>query len=294
MNRMFGGVLSFRLWRAMWGRVPDHPLMTIVKQPPASSDTGCSPILISMLLLMLLPALWVVGFGFALLAVTIGGTLRGAAAAALTARGVRQERTIGRLDLLGIAPGGTLGAGWIIAMREFRLSRSGLFANRYIHNAQRIIGIGGLVMVLLITFGTLLFQFEGVADFGGSGVITPAVEYMLGAMQLVAVTGLWLLTDNAQGPLIGVMIGIRSGLSGRRAAEAAGAAAAQYGALQVVLLAAAVFLWAAADHMLDGPRLGLTLTAIVAVREIVLHVLWRSLQFHLNATGAELAVVLRF
>lgn len=294
MNRVFGGILSFRLWRALWGRVPDHPLIRIIKPRPGSSDSGCSPILISVLLIMSLPALWIVGFGFALLAVAVGGTLRGAAAAALTARGVRQEWLIGRLELLGIAPGGMLGAGWILAMREFRLSRTGEFANRYIQNAQRIIGIGGLVMVLLITFGTLIFQFEGVADFDGSGSVTPAVEYVLGAIQIVMVTGLWLLTDNGQSPLIGVMIGIRTGLTSRRASEAAGIAAAQYGALQVVLLAGAAFLWSFGERMEDGPRLGIVLIAVIAAREIVLHSLWRALRHQLNATGAELPVVLRF
>src|SRR5690606_37097709 len=120
----------FRLWRALWGRLPDHPLMSAIKPPKPgsySNGDGCSPLLISMILLMSLPALWVVGFSFALLAIGVGGTLRGVAAAALTARGVYQEREIGRLDLLGLAPGGLLGAGWVLALREFRISRLGRF-----------------------------------------------------------------------------------------------------------------------------------------------------------------------
>lgn len=295
MNRLLGGLASFRLWRALWGRVPQHPLMTAIKPPKPGSRSqgdGCSPLFIGFILLMLLPALWIVGFSLALLAIAVGGTLRGIAAAALTARAMHQERETGRLALLGLAPGGMLGAGWVLALREFRLSKSGQFVNRYIQNAQRIIGIGGLIMVVLITFGTLVFQFDGVADLDGSG-ITPALEYLFGALQLVCITALWLFSDNAQSPVIGVLIGIWAGTSARRKAEAAAAAAALYAALQATLIAAAIFIWTLGAQTPDGLRGGLIVLAMLAIRELLVRLLWMGLRQHLNASDTELAAVLR-
>lgn len=296
MNRFFGWLISFRLWRALWGRVPEHPLMSVIKPPkPGSNSTGdgCSPLLISMILLMSLPALWIVGFSFALLAIGVGGTLRGVAAAALTARGVHQERDIGRLDLLGLAPGGLLGASWVLALREFRMSRLGKFVNRYVQNAQRIIGIGGLIMVSLITFGTLIFQFDGIADIDGSGV-TPALEYVFGAVQLVAVTALWLFSDNAQSPVIGVMIGIWAGVNARRKAEAAAAAAGIYTAVQATLIVTSIYLWTLRMGLSDGLMFFLIVLGVIATREAAIRLMWVGLRRHLNASGAELANVLRF
>lgn len=296
MNRLFGWLTSFRLWRALWGRVPEHPLMSVIKPPKpgsSSSGDGCSPLLISMFLLMSLPALWIVGFSFALLAIGVGGTLRGFAAAGLTARGVHQERDIGRLELLGLAPGGLLGAGWVLALREFRMSRLGKFVNRYVQNAQRIIGIGGLIMVALITFGTLIFQFDGIADIDGSGV-TPALEYVFGAVQLVVVTALWLFSDNAQSPVIGVLIGIWGGMNARRKAEAAAAAGAVYAALQGTLIAAAIFIWTLGVPLPAGAVLALIVLGVIAVREALIRLIWNGVRHRLNASGAELANVLRF
>jgi hypothetical protein len=296
MNRFFSWLISFRLWRALWGRLPEHPLMSMIKPPKPGSSSGgdgCSPLLISMILLMSLPALWIVGFSFALLAIGVGGTLRGFAAAALTARGVHQERDIGRLELLGLAPGGLLGAGWVLALREFRMSRLGKFVNRYVQNAQRIIGVGGLIMVALISFGTLIFQFDGIADIDGSGV-TPALEYVFGAVQLVAVTALWLFSDNAQSPVIGVMIGIWAGVNARRKAEAAAAAAAVYAALQVTLIASAIFIWTLGLPLPHGVILASIVLGVIIAREAAIRLMWGGLRRHLNASGAELANVLRF
>jgi hypothetical protein len=295
MNRLLGWLISFRLWRALWGRVPEHPLMSAIKPPKpgsSSSGDGCSPLLISMILLMSLPALWIVGFSFALLAIGVGGTLRGFAAAALTARGVHQERDIGRLELLGLAPGGLLGAGWVLALREFRMSRLGKFVNRYVQNAQRIIGVGGLIMVSLIVFGTLIFQFDGIADIDGSGV-TPALEYVFGAVQLVVIIALWLFSDNAQSPVIGVLIGIWAGMNARRKAEAAAAAAAVYAALQVTLIAGGIFIWTLDVHLPDGIVLASIVLGVIAMRETTIRFIWGGVRRHLNASGAELANVLR-
>lgn len=295
MNRLLGWLVSFRLWRALWGRLPQHPLMSAVKPPKPGSGgegDGCSPMVIGMILLLSLPALWIVGFSFALLAIGVGGTLRGFAAAALTARGVHQERDIGRLELLGLAPGGILGASWILALREFRVSRLGKFVNRYVHNAQRIIGVGGLIMVALITLGTLIFQFDGIADIDGSGV-TPALEYVFGALQLVTVTALWLFSDNAQSPVIGTLIGIWAGVNARRKAEAAAAAAAVYTALQGTLIAAAVFIWTLGLHLSDGLVIASIVLGLMVAREAAIRLIWSALRRHLNASGAELANVLR-
>lgn len=295
MNRLFGWLISFRLWRALWGRVPEHPLMSAIKPPKPGSSSGgdgCSPLLISMILLMSLPALWIVGFSFALLAIGVGGTLRGFAAAALTARGVHQERDIGRLELLGLAPGGLLGAGWVLALREFRMSRLGKFVNRYVQNAQRIIGVGGLIMVSLIVFGTLIFQFDGIADIDGSGV-TPALEYVFGAVQLVVIIALWLFSDNAQSPVIGVLIGIWAGVNARRKAEAAAAAAAVYAALQVTLIATGIFIWTLGVRLPDGAVLALIVLGVIVTREAAIRLIWGGVRRHLNASGAELANVLR-
>jgi hypothetical protein len=127
----------------------------------------------------------------------------------------------------------------------------------------------------------------------GSGGITPALEYVMGALQLVVVTGLWLFSDNAQSPLIGVIIGIWAGMNARRTPEAAGIAAALYGALQLTLLVGAAYVWTIGTGVAEGPRLGAIITVVIISREVILRALWSALRRHLNASGAELAAVLR-
>ncbi len=293
MNRLLGWALTFRLWRSLWGRIPGHPLLATLKpKRPKSGDTGCSPVLIGALLLLALPVMWVVGFSLALIAIVGGGTVRGMFASALTARALYQERGSGRLDLLGLTPSGVLGAGWVLALREFRLSALGQFANRYIHNAQRIIGIGGIFIAAVITFGTLIFQFDGVADLDGEG-ITPALVYVLGAVQLVVVVLIWLFTDNAQSPLLGALVGIWAGLRARRKAEAAGMGVALYAVVQVLLFMPALLILLLSTGIPDGMRLALSVGFMLVAREIVLRAVWSALCRELNATGAELVNVLR-
>lgn len=293
MNRFLGWSITFRLWRAFWGRIPDHPIMAVVKPKRGdSSDFGCSPMLIGTMLIMALPVMWVVGFSLALIAVAIGGTARGAAAAVLTARAVYHERGTRRLDLLGLTPVGVLGIGWALSLREFRLSGLGEFINRYIQNAQRIIGTGAVIMVSMLTLSTIIFQFDGVMGMTGDEVV-PALEYALGALQLVLAVVCWLLADNAQSPLTGAIIGIWSGLQARRKHEAAALAAAVYAMLQLILFAIALFIWVLASGHTDGVRIGFAVLFMVCAREVLLRVLWVLLCRHLNATGVELPAVLR-
>lgn len=293
MNRVLGWALTYRLWRALWGRVPGHPLMAVIKQRRAKSgDTGCSPVLIGVLLLLSLPVMWIIGFGLALMAIVGGGTVRGMFAAALTARAIFQERDRRRLDLLGMTPAGLLGTGWVLALREFRLTYAGQFANRYIHNAQRIIGIAAICMTALITFGTLAFQFEGVADLDGEGV-TPALDYILGALQVVFAVLIWLFTDNAQSPLIGALVGIWTGLRARRKPEAAGTSAALYAIVQLSLMMPAILIWFTAYTIPEGLRLVMVIVLMCVAREIVLRVIWSVICRDLNANGTELPAVLR-
>lgn len=292
MKRLSDHILTVRLWRWFWAEFPAHPLMWTVRATPVrSADMGCSPLLIGLLLMFGLPTLWVIGFGFALIAVGVGGTLRGIAAAAMTARAVYHERGTGRFDLLGLTPHGLMGAGWVLAQREFRRTTAGQFVNRYIQNAQRIIGIGVAIMTSLIIVSTVIFQLEGVVD--AEGGVRPALEYALGVAQLVGVALVWLISDNAQSPLLGVLMGMWGGMAGRRKYEAGTMAAAFFTLAQLILFLAAVMLWQVAADLPEGLRLALPVALIIISREVMLHMAWRYACARLNAAGTEIPLALR-
>lgn len=293
-GRAFGWLTTFRLWWAYWGRMPDHPLLRL-KGPPSPDGERARWVTIAAVFfaLMMLPILWVVGFSVALIAIVIGGTLRGGVAAALSARYVAYERRQHRLASIGLAPAGMLGAVWLLAMRAFRESKYGQFATRYIHNAQGIIGFGAMAIVAMFLLGTALMLVGDVGIVDDSDTAA-AVDTAVGVTVLFSSVGLWLWLDNVQSPLMGVLIGISVGYRSTQPGESAGAAAGLYAAIQGVMLSVAVLMLIVSAGLHDGLRVFMTCAALFVTREVLLRVLWQRVCTLYNAQGFELVQLLRF
>lgn len=293
-GRAFGWLTTFRLWWAYWGRFPEHPLLRLKGPPTPDSERArwLSAAVIGFALL-LLPVLWVVGFSVALVAIAVGGTLRGGVAAAMSARYVAYERHQSRLSLVGLTPAGMLGAVWLLAMRAFRESKPGQFATRYIHNAQGIVGFGAVAIVVVFLLGTALML---VSDSGvpNDGDTAAAVDTAVGVAVLFGSVGLWLWLDNVQSPLIGVLIGISVGYGSTRPGEAASAALGIYTAVQGMMLAAAALLLALSAGWHDGLRMLAVCVALFITREAALRISWKRVCALYNAQGFELVHLLRF
>ncbi|MBK9123433.1 MAG: hypothetical protein IPM16_09995 [Chloroflexi bacterium] len=293
-GRTFGWLTTFRLWWAYWGRFPEHPLLRL-KGPPTPDSERARWLTAAAIgfALMMLPVLWLVGFSVALVAIAVGGTLRGAVAAAMSARYVAYERHQHRLSSIGLAPAGMLGAVWLLAMRAFRESKYGQFATRYIHNAQGIIGFGAMAIVVVFLLGTALMLVgdPGSADEGDTQA---AVDTAVGVAVLFGSVGLWLWLDNVQSPLMGVLIGISVGYGSTRPGEAAGAAAGIYTAIQGAMLAAAAAMLVLSAGLHDGLRVLTVCVTLFVTREVLLRVMWHRVCALYNAGGFELVQLLRF
>lgn len=293
LSRVFGWLMTFRLWWAYWGRIPDHPLLRLKGPPtPDSERARWLTIALGTLVVLMLPVLWVVGFSVALLAVAVGGTLRGAVAAAMSARFVAYERQQHRLSSIGLAPAGMLGAVWLLAMRAFRSTPIGQFSTRYIHNAQGIIGFGAVAIVIVFLLGTTVMLVGEPND--DREATAAAVDTAMGVTVLFGSVGLWLWLDNVQSPLLGVLIGISIGYGSTRPGEAAGSALGLYAAIQGALLAAAALVLVLSTGLHDGLRIFAVCAALFVVREVLLRVMWRRVLEAYNAQGMELVQLLRF
>lgn len=292
MKRLFSRTLTMQLWRRLWGRIPNHPLITSdYIREHYRGGLGCSPMTVVALLILGIPALWIIGFVFAMFAILMGGTLRGLASAMLTARAVNHERMTGRMELLAVSPGGILGMGWLLGLREIRLSVRGQFILRYSQNAQRVIALFAFIILAGSAFGMALVRLDVYMDTE-NGLIHLLV-YLIGQVLTFVLLLIWFITDNAQATLIGLLAGVWSGAHARNMFEARALAAAAFVGINAPLIFAAMFYIGSVTPTDFLLHLYPAVIGIVVARELILRGLWRFLHQRVNAADDETLVVLR-
>ncbi|MCU0474597.1 MAG: hypothetical protein MUC99_00530 [Anaerolineae bacterium] len=210
---MLSNLLSVRLWRRFWGVPPHHPLMVLRFHHPAPPRRypewlvgGIVSITFSIGLMIALTTPIILGWLMlgVLLFIVSGGTVRGLLYAFRVAQRVRQERRDPALEaMLNLTPVGGLGVTWMLALRTVR----GGDRNHVILTLLR----GAQICAVLLLMGVigLLLVGEVIIRWYGQGSLDTSLNPDVWGWALVI--GLcigWMVLDDAQAPLLGVMCGL--------------------------------------------------------------------------------------
>ena len=302
-------LLTARLWVLFWRRTPRHPLFVmrfrhlapIRHRPPwlnslivtvigtlAFALMGAFPILVILLVFLLM---------LMMVMLALGGALRGFIIAGETARGIRLEaQDPTRMSLFQIMPPGQLGIAWLLSVRSIRLSRRFRLFSLLVTMAQWT--VGGLALMGVFFSLILPVMMTAVA----SSTSYELLWIPLTLLTLISIV-LWIVFDNLQAPILGVVCGIWGSTIGTRVMVAWIASVGVYlslmlvcGIITSVLASALLFLtydaskvtislWVSIGVMLLTPFISLGL------REIAIRGMWAWVCRRMNADGSEVALI---
>ncbi|GEM_PF-1944221 len=300
-------LLTARLWALFWGRTPRHPLFVMRFRhlaPIRHRPPWLNSVLVTVLgtFLVLTMFVWiqilVVLFFALILCIPFGGTLRGLVFSVEVARGIHREgQDSARMALFQMMPPGQLGIAWLLGVRAVRLSRANRTFTLVIRLAQWLVGgatflFAGIGLVSIMTalidsnYATQSFYTWRAWIFPilGSGVII-----------------LWMVVDNLQAPILGVLCGLWGAATGSRTMVASAVAIGVYLTL--------MFSCALGTSLLIGLVGALTLSApnsslwvyiatwlmfpviTVGLREMAIRRMWTLVRRRMNADGSELRLI---
>lgn len=299
----FDWLMTFRLWRKFWGRAPRHPVLVVrfSHQPPPRQMPewikttlvvgGGTFVLVSSLVW---PSLLTIGFIMLFLLIVMGGTVRGAAASMNVARLIGEEcDDPARSALLYLLPIGTLGVIWLLAVRGLRLYRVGRRLGDVVMMAQSLLVAGMVVVLIFIIAPTMIF----------SGDVFQWQIGLLGLL-LMGVILLWMVLDNVQGTIFGVVCGMwGSSFSAHHGPQMASTAGfGLYLALTVAVGIVSLMVYGAMSDFLDisiqtvwwvDAAVWFMLIGVAFIlRELAMRVVWWWMCRRINAEGTELGQVI--
>lgn len=296
--------LSLHLYRIFWNRTPRHPLFVMrfrhlppVRHRPEWLNTVLVTVFGTLIcsIMTFVPAAVVIVTALLLLAILfipLGGTMRGLVLTGEVARGiVLENQDSARMDVFNLMPPGQLGIAWLLAARAVRLSRRYRLFSLGITLAQWIVGALAFFISLLLLISIVDWRFFTL----------PSILYLgLGAIPL-----LWLIFDNLQSPILGLVCGLWGATFGNRPSVAWTAAVGACVTISLLVLVMAWFLAAFLAVVIDGSILGYTYnnqTTLVialismpfmsfALRDIGIRLVWASVCKRMNANGKEMLLV---